>query len=323
VILVTGGAGYIGSHYVLHERARGAEVLVVDSLARGHQKAVLDAPLAVGDLTDRGFLERVFRGHRIEAVVHFAAFAYVGESVARPGAYYGNNVVGTLALLEAMRDHSVSTCVFSSSCATYGDPDYTPIDERHPQRPINPYGDSKLIGERMLGAFARAHGLRFVALRYFNAAGADPEGRIGECHDPETHLIPLALQVAAGCRRELTIFGCDYDTPDGTCIRDYVHVQDLVAAHGLALDRLRDGGPSTCVNLGTEHGHSVRQVIDACARVTGRSIPVVEGAPREGDPARLVASAARARAELGWMPRHAELEEIIATGWRWQQSPRY
>lgn len=283
MILVTGGAGYIGSHYVLHERARGSDVLVLDNLSRGHRAAVLDAPLIVGDLTDRGVLDRVFSNHSIDAVVHFAAFVYVGESMSNPGAYYENNAGGTLALLEAMWDHGVARLVFSSSCATYGDPEYTPMDESHPQRPINPYGESKLIGERMLAAFARAHGLSFAVLRYFNAAGADPDGRIGESHYPETHLVPLALQVAAGERQELTIFGSDYDTPDGTCIRDYVHVEDLVAAHALVLDRQRDGGGSMYFNLGTEHGPSVRQVIDACAHVIGRSIRVV-GAPREGDP---------------------------------------
>src|SRR5262249_29573119 len=249
MILVTGGAGYIGSHYALHERARDADVLIVDNLSRGHREAALDTPLLVGDLTDRAFLSRVFRAHRIDAVVHFAALAYVGESVVDPGPYYANNTAGPLAPLDAMRASGVSTLVFSSSCATYGHPQYSPIDERHPQRPITPYGESKLCCETMLAAYARAYGLRYVSLRYFNAAGADAEARLGESHAPETHLVPLALEVAAGRRREIVVFGTDYPTPDGTCIRDYIHVVDLVSAHALALDRLRDGAPSACFNL--------------------------------------------------------------------------
>lgn len=323
IILVTGGAGYIGSHYVLHERARGRRVVVLDNLIYGHREAVLDTPLIEGDVGDRAVLDRLFSTYKVDAVVHFAAFAYVGESVQNPGKYYRNNVVATLTLLEAMRDHGVPHLIFSSSCATYGAPVYTPIDEAHPQRPINPYGESKLVGEAMVLAFAHAHGLRFTALRYFNASGADPEGRIGESHEPETHLIPLVLQVATGRRPSVSIFGTDYDTPDGTCVRDYVHVVDLVQAHGLALERLRSGGSSGFFNLGTEHGFSVREVIGACERVTGRAIRAVEAPRREGDPPRLVASAAKARADLGWRPAFTELDGIIATAWAWEQQRRW
>jgi len=323
MILVTGGAGYVGSHYLLHERGRGREAVVLDSLARGHRKAVLGALLVEGNVADRAILDRIFTGFPIEAVVHFAAFAYVGESVCDPGLYFRNNVVSTLALLEAMVSHGVSRLLFSSSCATYGVPESVPIHEQHVQKPINPYGESKLACERMLEAFDRAHGLRYAALRYFNAAGADEEGRIGESHDPETHLIPLALQVAAASRAELDIFGADYPTADGTCVRDYVHVMDLAAAHGLALERLMDGSPSFVLNLGSERGHSVREVVRACERATGRSIRMAEQPRRPGDPAVLVASADRARQELGWRPRYGDLEAIARTAWRWLQDPRF
>jgi len=323
MILATGGAGYIGSHYVLFERQRGTEVLVLDDMAYGHPEAVLDAILVVGDIGDRSLLDQIFRDHPIDAVVHFAAYASVGESVEHPERYYGNNVCGTLALLDAMREHGVRHFVFSSSCATYGNPVYVPMDEQHPQNPINPYGESKFVCEKMMQAFDRAHGLRFASLRYFNAAGADPEGRIGESHDPETHLIPLILQTAAGKRPQITIFGDDYDTPDGTCIRDYVHVLDLAQAHALALDRLRAGAESGFFNLGTEHGCSVREVIGICEEVTGRPIPTVIGPRRPGDPPRLVASARLARSVLGWKPRWADLRETVATAWRWEQNRRF
>ncbi len=323
MILVTGGAGYIGSHYVLYERARGSEVVVLDNLVYGHREAVIDAPLVEGDLGDRALLDRVFTEYPIDAVVHFAAFAYVGESVTRPDKYYQNNVVNTLNLLDAMRDHHVRHFVFSSSCATYGNPVYVPMDERHPQAPINPYGESKFICEKIMQAYDRAFGLRFTALRYFNAAGGDPEGRIGESHDPETHLIPLILQAAQGRRDAVTVFGSDYDTPDGTCIRDYIHILDLAQAHSLALERMRAGGGSGFFNLGTETGYSVREVIRICEKVSGRPVPVVEGPRREGDPPRLVASAAKAKSELGWAPRYGDLEETITTAWNWEQNRRY
>jgi UDP-glucose 4-epimerase len=322
MILVTGGAGYIGSHYVLHERTGRRNVLVLDDLSRGHREAVLDAPLVTASLDDRKALDDLFSAHRIDAVVHFAAFTYVGESVTEPARYYRNNVAGTLTLLEAMRDHGVRVLVFSSSCATYGQPEYVPLDERHPQRPISPYGETKFVVERMIEAFGNAYGLRYALLRYFNAAGADSEGRIGEVHEPEAHLIPLALQVAAGRRESLQVFGTDYPTPDGTCIRDYIHVADLARVHSLALDRLMSGEPKGIYNLGTETGHSVREVIDAVTRITGRGVRVEETARRPGDPARLVASAALARSELGWKPKH-DLGDSVSSAWRWEQQRRY
>ena len=324
MILVTGGAGYIGSHYVLYERARGSEVVVMDNLVFGHREAVpADVPFVEGSLGDRATLDRVFTEYPIDAVVHFAAFAYVGESVTHPAKYYGNNVVSTLGLLDAMREHDIRHFIFSSSCATYGNPVYVPMDEHHPQDPINPYGESKFICEKILQAYDHAYGLRFAALRYFNASGADPEGRIGESHAPETHLIPLVLQAALGTRGPVTVFGTDYDTPDGTCIRDYIHVLDLAQAHSLALARLREGGGSGFYNLGTETGYSVRQVIEIVEQVSGRSVPVEFGLRRAGDPPRLVASAAKARNELGWQPRYTDLAETIATAWAWEQKRHY
>lgn len=323
MILVTGGAGYIGSHYVLYERDRGSDVVVLDNLIYGHREAVLGVPLVIGDLTKRETLDQVFGEYEIDAVVHFAAFASVNESVSFPERYYHNNVAGTMTLLDAMRDHGVRHFVFSSSCATYGNPVYVPMDEKHPQNPINPYGDSKFICEKMMASYSHAHALRFVSLRYFNAAGADPEGRIGESHEPETHIIPIVLQVAHGDRDKVTIYGTDYDTPDGTCIRDYIHILDLAQAHSLALERLRTGADSAFYNLGSETGYSVREVIDICEEVTGLDIDTVEGARRAGDPPRLVASAAKAKADLGWSPRFQDLREIVATAWRWEQNRRY
>src|SRR5579871_1385508 len=262
MILVTGGAGYIGSHYVQYARERGEEVVVLDNLAYGHREAVPeDVPFVEGDMGDRALLDRVFTEYPIEAVVHFAAFAYVGESVTAPRKYYNNNTVATLNVLDAMRDHGANHFIFSSTCATFGNPQYVPMDEQHPQNPINPYGESKYFVERMLKAYDYAYGLRYTALRYFNAAGADPEGRIGESHDPETHLIPLILQTAQGKRESIGVFGTDYDTPDGTCIRDYIHILDLAQAHAQALDRLRTGQPSAVYNLGVEQGYSVNEEI--------------------------------------------------------------
>lgn len=323
MILVTGGAGYIGSHYVLYERERGNDVVVLDNLVYGHREAVLDAPLVVGDLGDAALLDRVLDEYRVDAVVHFAAFASVPESVAHPERYYHNNVVSTLTLLDAMRRHDVRFLVFSSSCATYGNPVASPMDEMHPQNPINPYGESKRFCERMMAAYDAAHGLRFVALRYFNAAGADPQGRIGESHDPENHLIPIVLQAAAGKREHVNVYGSDYDTPDGTCIRDYVHILDLAQAHALALDRLKAGGASDVFNLGSECGYSVREVIRECEKVTGRSIAVVDAPRRPGDPARLVASAAKVRRTLGWSPAFPTLRSVIETAWNWEQNRRF
>lgn len=323
MILATGGAGYIGSHYVLYERMRGRDVIVLDNLFYGHREAVLDAPLIVGDLRDRAVLDSIFNSYKIDAVVHFAAFASVPESVSHPDRYYGNNVAATLNLLDAMRDHGVKRFIFSSSCATYGNPQYTPMDELHPQSPINPYGESKRVCEKMLEAYDHAFGIRFASLRYFNAAGADPEGRIGESHDPETHIIPLILQTAAGRRDAITITGTDFDTPDGTCIRDYIHILDLAQAHSRALDRLNSGGDSQFFNLGSEAGYSVREVVDLCRKVTGREFTVKEGPRRDGDPPKLVASAQKVRRMLDWCPAFADLEQVVRTAWNWEQNRRY
>lgn len=318
-ILVTGGAGYIGAHACKALAAAGYTPVAFDSLAMGHRRAVQWGPLEVGDIADRVRLDTVFERYRPEAVMHFAAFAYVGESVAEPARYYRNNVAGSLTLLEAMRDHGVGQMVFSSTCATYGLPQTPRLTEAHPQQPINPYGASKLMVERMLTDFAAAYGLRFVALRYFNAAGADPDGDIGETHDPETHLIPLAIAAARGERAALEIFGTDYPTADGTAIRDYVHVWDLAVAHVLALDYLRCGGDPTALNLGVGRGYSVREVIDAVTAAAGRAVPFREVDRRPGDPPELVAEAGQALALLGWAPRLTRLEEIVESAWRWHQ----
>ncbi|HVR73903.1 MAG TPA: UDP-glucose 4-epimerase GalE [Planctomycetota bacterium] len=316
-VLVTGGAGYIGSHTVRALSARKHEPVVFDNLGRGHREAVLDAPLVEGDLLSMPDIEAAIRDHSIEAVLHFAAFTYVGESVGHPEMYYRNNVAGTLNLLDAMWKLRVRKLVFSSTAAVYGDPEYVPIDEDHRQAPLNPYGRSKLVVEWMLRDYREARGLESVALRYFNAAGASLDGLTGEDHDPETHLIPRILLAAKGEIPLVTILGTDYDTPDGTCIRDYVHVEDLADAHVLALDRLERGGAPPALNLGTGKGHSVREVIACAERVTGRKVPVAEGARREGDPAVLVAASDRARRLLGWEPRHAQLESIVRSAWKW------
>lgn len=324
MILVTGGAGYIGSHYVQFAREHDEEVVVLDNLVYGHREAVPDdVPLVQGEMGDRSLLERIFAEYPIDAVVHFAAYAYVGESVTEPSKYYNNNTMAALTVLDSMRAHGVKHFIFSSTCATYGDPQYTPMDEQHPQNPINPYGESKYFLEKILKAYDHAYGLKFTALRYFNAAGADPKGRIGESHAPETHLIPLVLQTAQGKRDSISIFGTDYDTPDGTCIRDYIHILDLASAHAQALARLRGGAASEVFNLGSEQGYSVREVIAACERITGRAIRSVESPRRAGDPPRLVASAARAKSVLGWKPKFQNLEEIVETAWSWEQNRRY
>lgn len=316
-VLVTGGAGYIGSHGCKALADAGAMPITYDNLVYGHEWAVKWGPLERGDILDRNQLDAVIRKYRPQAVVHFAAFAYVGESVADPGKYYRNNFAGTLTILEAMRDHGIADIVFSSTCATYGAPMTLPITEGTPQVPISPYGRSKLWVEQMLADFSRAHGVSWTALRYFNAAGADIDAGIGESHDPETHLIPLALDAARGMGKAVSIFGTDCDTPDGTCIRDYVHVSDLANAHVLALGALKSGGASGAFNLGTDRGHSVREVIAAVERAAGRKVPVVDSARRDGDPAVLVADASRARSELGWVPRHVELAEIVQSAARW------
>jgi UDP-arabinose 4-epimerase len=293
-----------------------------DSLVYGHKRAVKWGPFEKGDILDSERLAEVMQRHKPSAVMHFAAFAYVGESVTDPAKYYRNNVVGTLSLLDTARMHGVSRIVFSSTCATYGIPDTVPISEDTPQKPINPYGASKLMIERVLSDYGDAYGLSSVALRYFNAAGADADGEIGESHDPETHLIPLVLDAASGVRPHITILGDDYPTPDGTCIRDYVHVTDLAEAHVRALDNLGEGNLRRAYNLGTGSGFSVAQVIAAAERVTGRKIPVVIGARRPGDPAQLLADASLLARELDWKARHSSLDHILETAWRWHQRGR-
>jgi len=318
-VLVTGGAGYIGSHACKALAKAGYQPITYDNLIYGHEWAVKWGPFERGDILDRTRLAQVLAKYQPKAILHFAAFAYVGESVSDPGKYYRNNVVGSLTLLEAARDHGVEHFVFSSTCATYGIPENLPIRENTVQRPINPYGATKLTVERMLADFGAAHGLRSIILRYFNAAGADPDNEIGEVHDPETHLIPVVLDAASGRRPNVTIFGSDYPTPDGTCVRDYIHVSDLADAHVRALQALEAGSASDIFNLGNSHGFSVREVVDCVSKVTGLVVPTVIGARRDGDPAALVSDASRARQILGWTPRLAELNEIIRTAWTWHQ----
>lgn len=318
-ILVTGGAGYVGSHCLRHLLKAGHEVVVYDNLYQGHAAAVPTGLLVQGDLNDRAKLVALFGERKIEAVMHFAALALVGESVVKPELYYRNNVIGSFQLLDAMREAGVRKIVFSSTTATYGTPEKMPIAETTPQQPINPYGFSKLVVERMLDDFAAAHGFGFAAMRYFNAAGAAPDGLIGEDHTPESHLIPIVLQVALGQRPSISIFGDDYPTPDGTCVRDYVHVEDLATAHLAALERLQPG-KSIKVNLGTGRGYSVREVIDACRKITGHPIPAVTAPRRPGDPPELIADARLARELLGWTPRYTTIESIVETAWRWHQA---
>lgn len=321
-ILVTGGAGYIGSHTVLALKEQGYDVVILDNLVYGHRdlvETVLQVPLVVGDIGDRSLLEKIFQSYPISAVMHFSAYAYVGESVTAPAKYYQNNVVATLVLLEAMVAAKISNFVFSSTCATYGVPQTIPLMEDHGQFPINPYGHTKRMVEQVLQDFEVAYGLKSVIFRYFNAAGADPLGRLGEDHNPETHLIPLVLQTALGLRSAMTIFGTDYDTPDGTCIRDYIHVSDLAAAHILGLEYLLAGGETIALNLGNGQGFSVREVIAAAKAVTGREIPVVESDRRPGDPAMLVGSGAKAQQILGWASEYGDLKTIVAHAWQWHQ----
>jgi UDP-arabinose 4-epimerase len=316
-ILVTGGAGYIGSHACKALAKAGYTPVAYDNLVYGHEHAVKWGPFEQGDILDRYRLEEVIKKYQPAAIMHFAAYAYVGESVDHPGKYYRNNVTGSLTLLEVMRDRGINNFIFSSTCATYGEPDQIPIPEDHKQVPINPYGHSKLMIEQMLSDFDIAHGLKSVSLRYFNAAGADPEGDTGEDHDPETHLVPLVLDVAIGKRPSITVFGNDYDTPDGTCIRDYIHVTDLADAHVKALKYLEQGGDTTKYNLGNGKGFSVKEVIDTAKNVTGKEIPVIIGKRRPGDPPRLVGDAARIRKELNWSPQYDDLKTILKTAWNW------
>lgn len=319
-VLVVGGAGYIGSHMVKLLGQQGCSVTTLDDLSSGHRDAVLWGDFVQGDMADRALLDSLLsRG--FDAVMHFASFIQVGESVQQPAKYYQNNVVNTLGLLDAMRAHGVGRFIFSSTAATFGEPQYSPIDELHPQQPINPYGRSKLMVEQVLADYDRAYGLRSVCLRYFNAAGADHDGQLGERHEPETHLIPLVLQAASGRRPNIGVFGRDYDTPDGTCVRDYIHIEDLCAAHWLALESLMGGAGSQAYNLGNGQGFSVQEVIDTAEKVSGRKIAVVNGPRRAGDPARLVADAQLAREKLGWKPRYADLATIVEHAWHWETRP--
>jgi UDP-glucose 4-epimerase len=318
-VLVTGGAGYVGSHAVRLLEKSGHEVWVFDNLVYGHRGAVRQDRLIEGDLLDGATVERVLKKHGIDAVMHFAAYAYVGESVTDPAKYYRNNVLGTLSLMEAMRASGVKRIVFSSTCATYGVPEVVPIRETLPQKPINPYGFTKLMIEQALADYTHAYGWGYAALRYFNASGASADGQIGEDHDPETHLIPLVLDVALGKRPHILIFGGQFHTPDGSCIRDYIHVDDLATAHIAALERLGPG-VELKLNLGTGQGSSVKEVIEVCRKVTGHIIPAKVTDPRPGDPPVLVADASLARQELGWEAKHKSIETIIQSAWAWHKA---
>jgi UDP-glucose 4-epimerase len=317
LILVVGGAGYIGSHMCLQLHEAGEPFLAFDNFSSGHEAALQGAAFIRGDLRSRSDLDAIFQSHEIELVMHFAAHISVGESVREPSKYYDNNLAGVLILLEAMRAHDVKRFVFSSTAAIFGEPRYVPIDEDHPKAPTSPYGQSKLMVESVLADYDRAYGIKSVCLRYFNAAGADPSGRIGEDHSPEEHLIPVAIQAALGLRPPLKIFGTDYETPDGTCVRDYVHVLDLAEAHQLAVLHLRSGRESRAFNLGNGQGFSVRQVIEMVEQVSGRTVPREEAPRRPGDPAQLVASSERIRKELGWQPQFPRLQQIVETAWNW------
>lgn len=319
-ILVTGGAGYIGSHTVAELLDLGEEVVVLDNLQTGHKGALLGGKLYEGDLRDKELLSKLFSENKIDAVIHFAANSLVGESMQNPGKYYDNNVFGTLSLLEAMKDAGVSKIVFSSTAATYGEPEKVPIEEGDRTEPTNVYGETKLMMERMMSWFDKVLGIKYVSLRYFNAAGAHESGKIGEDHRPESHLIPLVLQTALKQRPHIAVFGEDYATPDGTCVRDYIHVSDLADAHVRAVNYLREGNDSNIFNLGNGQGFSVKEVIETARKVTGLDIPVVTEPRRAGDPAILVASSDKARSVLGWSPKCTQLEDIISGAWGWHQS---
>ncbi|HXA03113.1 MAG TPA: UDP-glucose 4-epimerase GalE [Cytophagaceae bacterium] len=323
-ILVTGGAGYIGSHSVRLLSDRGYQIIVLDNLVYGHREAIINkgVDLVVGNMDDNNILEKIFSENNMEAVIHFAAYAYVGESVADPAKYYHNNTSAPLALLDMMRKYKCGNFIFSSTCATYGDPEYIPIDENHPQNPINPYGQSKLMLEKIIKDYANAYGLSYVFLRYFNASGASEDGQIGEDHNPETHLIPLVLEAAKGIRPNIKIFGTDYETPDGTCIRDYIHVMDLAEAHQCALEYLLKGGKSVACNLGTGKGVSVKEVIAVAEKITGHKIPVIPEDRRAGDPPRLVANPIKAKEVFGWEAKNKNLETIIKSAWAWMNGPK-
>lgn len=319
-ILITGGAGYVGSHTCKALAGVGYLPISLDNLVYGHTWAVQWGPFFKGDITDPQVLDQIFSNHQPKAVIHFAAYAYVGESVEHPAKYYQNNVAGSITLLEAMRRHGCRTIIFSSSCSTYGMPLQVPIPENHPQLPINPYGRSKLMMEQIIQDYGNAYDIRYAILRYFNAAGADPEGQIGEDHDPETHLIPILLQTILKQRSHTDVYGTDYDTPDGTAVRDYIHVTDLARAHVLALKYLAQPSQSLCVNLGTGKGHSVMEVIQAVQQVTGKSVAHRHVGRRPGDPPSLVAKADLAYSLLGWKPNFSDIQTTIETAWNWQQS---
>jgi len=323
MILVTGGAGYIGSHTNKELHKRGYQTVVYDNLVYGHKESVKWGTLEIGDLSDKERLESVFKKYPIEAVIHFAAYAYVGESVTEPAKYYNNNVCNTINLLDIMKKYKVNHIIFSSTCATYGVPEKMPITEDMPQNPVNPYGATKKIVERILEDYHKAYGLYYCCLRYFNAAGADPDGEIGESHTPETHLIPLILDAASGKRESICIFGTDYPTEDGTCIRDYIHVTDLADAHIRALEYLKQGGESTCFNLGNGNGDSVQHVIEVVKQVTGKEFIVKEEKRRAGDPPMLIGSAEKAEKILGWKQQYKEIGTIVEHAWKWHEKKMY
>lgn len=321
-ILVTGGAGYIGSHTVRLLADKGYKIVVVDNLVYGHEEAIINKEVILekGDIGDATFMEIIFTKYSITAVLHFAAYAYVGESVTEPAKYYQNNLASPLVLLNAMRKYNCNYIIFSSTCASYGNPQYTPIDEQHPQNPINPYGQSKLMLEKVIMDYEKAYNIKYVFLRYFNACGASEDGRTGEDHSPETHLIPLVLEAALGIRKSITVYGTDYDTPDGSCIRDYIHVSDLAEAHRLALDYLMKGNSSIACNLGTGKGYSVKEVIKIAEEVTGLKINVEYGERRVGDPPILVAKPSLAKEKLGWEAAYKDLKEVVRTAWAWHNN---
>ena len=322
-ILVTGGAGYIGSHTVRMMAEQGYPLVVLDNLVYGHEKAIVNdsVQLIKGGIEDKALVESIFEEYHIEAVIHFAAYAFVGESVEDPTKYYRNNTAVPIVMLAAMQRHGCDKFIFSSTCATYGDPHYVPIDEKHQQMPINPYGKSKLMLEQILQDCDHAHGIRSARLRYFNAAGASLDGRIGEDHVPETHLIPRALMSLTSELDKITIFGADYETPDGTCIRDYIHVLDLARAHILALERLQQNHPSFSCNLGTGHGVSVKEIVDAIEKITSKKVPLAYGPRRKGDPPQLVADPRLAKEILGWEPEYKDVTKAIETAWIWIRQP--
>lgn len=322
-VLVAGGAGYIGSHTAKYLLNEGYNVVVVDNLIYGHKESVQTEHFELVDIGDKEALDAVFKKHKIDAVIHFAGYTYVGESVHKPQKYYQNNVVNVLNLLDTMLENDVKNIVFSSTCATYGNPQYTPINELHPQCPINPYGKTKLMTEQIMEDYDKAYGLKYIALRYFNAAGCDAEGHLGESHTPETHLIPLVLKAIKGEIPELTVFGTDYDTEDGTCIRDYIHVEDLAVAHKLAVEKLFEDGESHCINLGTGIGTSVREIICAAEKVTGKKVPLKYGERREGDPAKLYAANSKSKDILNWEAKYTDIYDIIKTAWNWEENKKF